>query len=309
MPSKIEWTGETWNPVRARLLSDPSRVGWHCTHASAGCLKCYAETMNKRGIGTGLAYKPGNEKLIEIFLDEKVIDKPRHWRDPRTIFAGSMTDLFAPFVSDLMLDRIMAIPAETPRHTFQFLTKRPDRMGEYIRRLWSCGQHALAHVSDSAECFPRENCWMGTSVEDARVLHRIDELRKVPAHIRFLSIEPLIGPLPNLDLRGIHWVIVGGESGNGARPMHPDWVRSIRDQCAAAGVAFFFKQWGEWRPFEPEGLDPDLWWVVYPNGVLDSPDLTGRLYDGAAAIRRVGKRAAGRHLDGRLHDEMPRLVA
>ena len=298
MPSKIEWTGETWNPIRARLLSDPARVGWHCTHASDGCRFCYAERMNRRGIGTGLDYKPGNEKLIDIYLDEKVLDYPRKWAKPRLIFPGSMTDLFADFVTDAMLDRIFAVAAETERHTYQFLTKRPDRAAEYLGRLWACGQHGLAHVSDSAEPWPFPNCWVGTSVEDARVKHRIDELRQVPAAVHFLSIEPLIGSLGELDLTGIDWVIVGGESGPSARPMDGDWAREVRDQCDAQGVPMFFKQHGEWIDVRdlrriPGGAGPGF-------GTYDHCQ-----YDQATETVRVGKKNAGRLLDGVIHDAMP----
>lgn len=299
MPTKIEWTDETWNPVRARLLADPARVGWHCEHASAGCVFCYAERMNKRGIGTGLPYKPGHRKDIDIFLDEKVLERPLHWKRPRIIFPGSMTDLCADFVTDLMLDKIMAVAAATERHTYQFLTKRPERMLEYAGRAMGCGEHWLAHVERShAPMWPLPNVWLGTSVEDERVRGRIDVLRQVPAAVRFLSIEPLIGRLSNLDLTGIHWVIVGGESGPGARPMSVDWVREIRDACEAQGVAFFFKQWGDWT-HEATAMK-DAWpgrWHEFPreDSHLSAP----------VGCIRVGKKTAGRMLDGRTHDAMP----
>lgn len=322
MPTKIEWTGETWNPVRARLLANPARVGWHCTHASSGCIRCYAERMNLRGIGTGLAYKPGNEKLIEIFLDETVLRRPLAWKRPRFIFPGSMTDLAADFMEDEWIERIFAIPALAPQHTFQFLTKRPDRWGRFFAGIPECpdspktrwamidGQaQAIYSAMNGGEdpsmwlaVHDLPNVWLGTSVEDGRVRHRIDALREIPAAKRWLSIEPMIGPLPDLNLKGIAWVVVGGESGSGARPMHPAWPRSIRDQCAAAGVPFFFKQWGNWRPCC--ALDRRAMGISLGGAIRSFDGIPPR--EGEEAMIRVNSKAdAGRLLDGDLHDGMP----
>lgn len=216
--SHIEWTEATWNPVTG------------CTKISAGCKHCYAEKLAKR------LHAMGNHRYARGFrttLHWDLLERPKSWRQPRVIFVNSMSDLFHPEVPLDFIQRVFETISDCPQHTFQILTKRSERL------------RGLA-----AELHWPPNLWMGVSVEDDRVLHRIDDLRTVPAHIRFLSCEPLIGPLPELDLEGIHWVIVGGESGGGARPMYRSWVIAIRDQCHEAGVPFFFKQWGgvqKWR--------------------------------------------------------------
>lgn len=210
--SKIEWTDATWNPVTG------------CTKVSEGCRHCYALTFAERFRGV-----PGHyfEKGFDIVLRPDKMDQPLKWKRPRRIFVNSMSDMFHKDIPESYITRVWDVMAEAHWHTFQLLTKRPERMQAFSR---------LYH--------PSENVWLGTSVEDAKVKHRIDELRETPATVKFLSVEPLIGPLGNLDLRGINWVIVGGESGRGARPMEKDWVIEIRDQCQEQGVAFFFKQWG-----------------------------------------------------------------
>jgi protein gp37 len=202
----------TWNPVTG------------CTKVSQGCKHCYAERMAKRLHAMGSArYARG----FELTVHEDLADLPRRWREPRMIFVNSMSDLFHDEVPLAFIQRVFRTMEACPQHTFQVLTKRGNRLREVAADLvWPA------------------NVWMGVSVEDDRVLSRTDDLRAVPAATRFLSCEPLIGPLSNLDLRGIHWVIAGGESGPGARPMRPEWVRALRDRCAEAGVAFFFKQWG-----------------------------------------------------------------
>ncbi len=210
--SNIEWTEMTWNPVTG------------CTKVSQGCKHCYAERMAKRlhAMGSG-RYLNG----FRVTLHTDLLDAPRRWRQSRTVFVNSMSDLFHEEIPDNYIARVFATMRECPQHTFQVLTKRGERLAELGQRLdW-----------------PR-NVWMGVSVEDARVVSRIEALRSVPAALRFLSLEPLIGPLDALPLGGIDWVIVGGESGPRARPMKPEWVQSILRQCRAAGVAFFFKQWG-----------------------------------------------------------------
>ena len=202
----------TWNPVTG------------CTKISQGCKHCYAERMAKRLTAMGSErYKDG----FKVTLHPDLLDVPRKWRQPRVVFVNSMSDLFHEDIPDEYIARVFATMRDCPQHTFQVLTKRAER---------------LASVADKLP-WPA-NVWMGVSVEDARVASRIDGLRAVPAAIRFLSLEPLIGPLENLRLDGIDWAIVGGESGPRARPMKREWVTSILRQCRAAGVAFFFKQWG-----------------------------------------------------------------
>ena len=208
----IEWTEATWNPVTG------------CTKVSQGCKHCYAERLANRLEAMG---NPRYANGFQVTLHADLLDLPLRWRDPRVIFVNSMSDVFHPDVPDDFIRRIFDTMVRAAQHTFQVLTKRPER------------------VAAMSEDLPwPDNVWMGTSVEDMRVVHRVDELRRVKAQVRFLSCEPLIGPLPELNLDGIHWVIVGGESGPQHRPMQPEWARQIRQQCEAAGVAFFFKQWG-----------------------------------------------------------------
>jgi len=209
--SRIEWTDATWNPITG------------CTKVSEGCDHCYAETFAERWRGIpGHPYEQG----FDLKLWPERLDMPLRWRRPRRVFVNSMSDLFHEGISLDYIQRVFAVMAAAPQHTFQVLTKRPERLAELAPRLlWP------------------DNVWMGVSVENQRWTSRIDDLRRVAAVVRFLSCEPLLGPL-ELDLTGIHWVIAGGESGARARPMRPEWARSIRDQCRLAGVLFFFKQWG-----------------------------------------------------------------
>ena len=210
--SSIEWTEHTWNPVTG------------CLKISQGCKHCYAERMAKRLTAMGSdRYRNG----FRVTLHPDLLDVPRKWRQPRVVFVNSMSDLFHEEIPDAFIERVFATMRDCPQHTFQVLTKRADRLAALAPKLpW-----------------PR-NVWMGVSVEDARVVDRIGYLQKTPAVVRFLSLEPLIGPLDDLRLEGIDWVIVGGESGPRARAMKPEWVKSILRQCRAASVAFFFKQWG-----------------------------------------------------------------
>jgi len=210
--SNIEWTEMTWNPVTG------------CTKVSQGCKHCYAERMAKRLNAMGSArYANG----FQVTLHPDLLDAPRRWRQPRTVFVNSMSDLFHDEVPLAYIERVFATMRDCSHHTFQVLTKRSERLAELAPRLpWPA------------------NMWMGVSVEDARVVHRIAGLRSVPAAVRFISLEPLIGPLESLPLEAIHWVIVGGESGPRARPLRSEWVESIFRQCRAADVPFFFKQWG-----------------------------------------------------------------
>lgn len=225
----------TWNPVTG------------CTKISQGCKNCYAERMAKRLVAMGSnRYLDG----FRVTLHPDLVDMPRKWRQPRVVFVNSMSDLFHDDIPLAYIKRVFATMQECPHHTFQVLTKRSERLAELASELpWPA------------------NVWMGVSVEDARVLHRVHDLASVPAAVRFLSLEPLIGPLDTVPLTGIHWVIVGGESGPRARAMRKDWVTSIFRQCRAARVPFFFKQWG--------GVRKDL---------------------------------TGRELNGRIYNEMPRVL-
>jgi protein gp37 len=237
--SSIEWTEATWNPVTG------------CTKVSPGCAHCYAETFAERFRGVpGHPYEHG----FDLQLRPERLALPATWKKPRRIFVNSMSDLFHEAVPDEFIVAVFDAMRDADQHIYQVLTKRPGRAAEIAAKLSPWPGHV----------------WMGTSVENQRWASRIDALRQVPAAIRFLSCEPLLGPL-TLDLRGIHWVIVGGESGPKARPMKPEWAENIRDQCAAVDVAFFFKQWGAF-------------------------DSCGR---------RVGKGRAGRELCGRTWDAMP----
>ena len=210
--SSIEWTNATWNPVTG------------CTKISQGCKNCYAERMAVRLQAMG---QPNYVNGFRVTLQEHMLDLPLSWKKPKLVFVNSMSDLFHVKVPTEFIQRVFAVMERASSHTFQVLTKRADRLRQIAADLpWPA------------------NVWMGVSVENEDVAWRIDELREVPAAVRFLSLEPLIGPLPSLNLDGIHWAIVGGESGHGARPMDPEWVREIRNQCRQARVPFFFKQWG-----------------------------------------------------------------
>lgn len=222
--TKIEWTatrhadgtttaGETWNPTTG------------CTKISAGCKHCYAEIMHRR------LRAMGQDKYTEPFrvlkTHEKELERPLSWRKPRVVFVNSMSDLFHDQVPLSFIQRVFSVMNHCSRHTFQVLTKRADLLERYAPNLtWT------------------DNIWMGVSVEDERVAHRIDHLRRTGAQVKFLSLEPLLSPLPHLDLSGIDWVIVGGESARKPRPIREEWVETIRQQCEASNTAFFFKQWG-----------------------------------------------------------------
>lgn len=221
--SKIEWTDATWNPVRG------------CTKVSPGCKHCYAETFAERFRGVkGHPFEFG----FDLRLVPEKLEDPFRWSKPRKIFVNSMSDLFHPEVPDDFIMAVAQVMTDAYWHTYQVLTKRAERMATLL-------QTKLRVVSE------HENLWWGVSVENRKYgLPRIDWLRNTPARIRFLSIEPLLEDLGQINLRGVDWVIVGGESGAGARPMKAGWVRSIRDQCREAGVAFFFKQWGGVRKSE-----------------------------------------------------------
>lgn len=320
--TKIEWTDKTWNPI----------VG--CSMVSPGCANCYAETMSKRLAAMArsdiaLAKDPGRKEAYLHVLNEKgrwnghvelvpaALADPLGWRKPARVFVNSMSDLFHRDVPFEYIDRVFAVMALCEQHTFQVLTKRPERMVEYVlarsdsMEIYRAAmslliQNRLDRTVGEETRFPLSNVWLGTSVEDQqRADERIPHLLKCPAAVRFLSCEPLLGPLEFSDatrradaisqlgkkaLTGIGWVIVGGESGPSARPMHPDWARSIRDQCVAAGAAFHFKQWGNWYP-------DDRPYGGYAN--------QRRLDDATLMTNYGGKHVAGRTLDGREWDQFP----
>jgi protein gp37 len=313
----IEWTDYSWNPIRARNAETGQR-GWFCVHASDGCKLCYAERMNLR-LGNGVEFKAQNEAQVEIYLDEKALLEPMRWKKPRVIFVCSMTDIGAAFVTNHMLHRIFAVMALCPQHTFIVLTKRPARLNVWLSQ-WRGRRFVAAIVDDETNRvvdFPLPNVWLGVSIEDRKNgLVRGPELAMTPAAVRVWSIEPLLSDLGDMTQLGlfdtldgqrkaVDWVIVGGESGKGARPMHPDWVRSIRDQCAKAGVAFFFKQWGERAPITiPKSAWSGELPIAWPKGRLGAhpwPDHD----QNCVVMRRVGKGAAGRLLDGREHNDRP----
>lgn len=260
--TNIEWTDMVWNPVTG------------CTKVSPGCDNCYAIRTSAR-----LQHHDAYEGVVadgdwtgKVNLVYERLDQPLGWKKPRRIFVNSMSDLFHPDVPVDFIHDVWATMSAATQHTYQILTKRPQRM---------------SLVVGSMDWGPLPNVWLGTSIESDRYTFRADHLRTTPAAVRFLSLEPLLGPLPSLDLTGIDWVIVGGESGPRARPMHPDWVRDIRDRCQETGTAFLFKQWGEWLP-----------------------DERGELHhfgENLVGLRKTGKKAAGRELDGRLWDEYPEV--
>ncbi len=290
MSSKIEWTDEVWNPVTG------------CDQVSAGCDNCYALAMAKRlkAMGSQRYQRDGDPRTsgpgFGVACHPDVLDKPLKWKKPRRVFVNSMSDLFHDDVNTWFIGDAWRTMARTPQHTYQVLTKRPVRMRRALTIAYAAGAFRTSDGSFRPETQPLPNVWLGVSIESDRYAFRADHLRGTPAAKRFLSLEPLLGPLPSLDLTGIDWVIVGGESGPYARPMHPELVRGIRDRCVAAGVPFFFKQWGAWIG------DSDGPMAISAAGELrvstDAPPEWQRM-------RKVGKAKAGRILDGRTWDEMP----
>lgn len=245
--SSIEWTDHTWNPVTG------------CTKVSPGCKNCYAEVMARRLQAMGAS---GYERGFEVTLHPDRLDQPLGRKTPTVYFVNSMSDLFHETVPDAFIERVLAVCEKSPRHTFQVLTKRAERLPSFFK---------------SRKC--PSNVWLGVSVEDRRYgVPRIALLRKVKAKTRFLSVEPLLEDLGVLNLSGIHWVIVGGESGAKARPMQAGWARRVRDQAIKQGVAFFFKQWGTWgadgvrRSKKTNGRRlTGREWNQFPNGVVVEP--------------------------------------
>ncbi len=234
--SAIEWTDATWNPVTG------------CTKISAGCDNCYAERFAERFRGVaGHPYEQG----FDLTLRPERLDQPLAWRVPRMIFVNSMSDLFHKAISFDFVDGVFDTMERAHWHTFQVLTKRSSRMRKYVNARYK-DRPVPPYI------------WLGVSVEDGTKLSRVRHLRDTHASIRFLSIEPLIGPVGEIGLDGIHWVIVGGESGPNARPMEPKWARSVRNQCKRARVSFFFKQWGGLRPKSGGRLLDDREWNELP---------------------------------------------
>jgi protein gp37 len=234
--SAIEWTDATWNPVTG------------CTKISRGCDNCYAERFSERFRGV-----PAHpfELGFDLTLRPERLEHPLNWKRPRMIFVNSMSDLFHKGVSRAFVDRVFDTMERADWHVFQVLTKRSSLMTRYLKGRYG-SRRAPAHI------------WCGVSVEDAQAKGRIAHLRTSETSIRFLSLEPLLGPMGRLDLTSIDWVIVGGESGPGARPLHVDWGREIRDQCLTQGTAFFFKQWGGLRPKSGGRILDNREWSEYP---------------------------------------------
>lgn len=224
--SAIEWTEATWNPVTG------------CSKVSPGCAHCYAETLSLRFGWSKKPWTPENAS-VNVVLHEERIDQPLRWKRPRLVFVNSMSDLFHELVPFEFIDRVWDVMTQTSRHTFQVLTKRPERAFEWSRRF------------PNVDAVIASNVWLGVSIENSRHSGRADVLREIPAAVRFVSAEPLLGSLFDesrdrrpLDLTAIDWLIAGGESGRSARPVDVRWIRELRDACEKAGVAFFFKQWG-----------------------------------------------------------------
>ena len=304
----IEWTDSTWNPIRG------------CSRVSEGCRNCYAEGVAVRFSKPGMPYEgliaTGGQWNGTIKLVPDLLDWPLRKRKPMRIFVNSMSDLFHESVPDTFIDKVFAVMAIAQWHTFQVLTKRPDRMVAYfadMKKSSDRGFNVCSYFGATDEQVDRiaripsglPNVWLGVSVEDqATADERIPLLLQTPAAVRWISAEPLLGPVDlgkhlfvgaegGIDFSYtprnlLHWVVVGGESGRHARPMQREWARSLRDQCEAASVPFLFKQWGEWAPN----------WLNDDNGI-ETP--------GSMWMDRMGKKMAGRMLDGKLHDEYPRV--
>ncbi len=352
--TKIEWADATWNPLRAQRADGTGKTGWHCEKISPACAHCYAARQNLVGLfgGTKLDYVPSSRELVRTYLDVKTLTQPLRWRRPRRIFPCSMTDIFGEWVRDEQIDQIFAVMALADRHTFQVLTKRPERMLKWLTvnptgracdttharvALWA--QRIAAERGEDTsspwwdawlERWPLANVQLGVTAEMQEWWdYRVPILRRCPAAVRFVSCEPMLGPIaprfephPGMatlaeieawERERIHGIIVGGESGTGARPMHPQWARDLRDQCADAGTAFFFKQWGDWQNGSAKTHNA----AVLINGRYVFPDtLDGReKLDRESGFQwnvlvpvsmaRVGKKKAGRLLDGREHNDLP----
>lgn len=303
----IEWTDRVWNPTTG------------CDRVSPGCDNCYALKMAKRlkGMGSAKYQTDGDPRTsgpgFGLAIHPDALGLPLTWKKPRKVFVNSMSDLFHADVPDEFIAQVFAVMAATPRHTFQVLTKRHARMRAllnndewldlFAQAYWTQG---VGTYAEDGPPWPLPNVHLGVSVEDQQWADiRLPALVETPAAVRWVSAEPLLGPVDLSPWLGrIDWVVAGGESGPGARPMHPDWVRSIRDQCADAGVPFLFKQWGNWTQVPPVNMATTDRWVDLAGGVAPVGS-TGLVADESVVMRNVGKKAAGRVLDGRSHDEYP----
>jgi len=342
----IEWTDATWNPI----------IG--CSKVGPGCDNCYAidvvhRAMSPQHEGMTIRTPSGTDWTGEVREVPHLLDQPLRWRRPRRIFVNSLSDLFHPTVSEDYIAEVFAVMALARHHTFQVLTKRPQRMAELLSRettgtsfsdrRWGFHDLVLDRIGNRGhsnygefgdDLWPLPNVWLGTSIETDRYSFRADHLRHTPAAVRWISAEPLLGPLDNLNLIDIDWLVVGGESGPGARPMHPDWARDLRDRCTAylcprckgsfsiplghscadhhptRGPAFLFKQWGNWVSQSSHAVTnemcrtaqrhPETSYTIRHDGTLENPGVLGH-----HAIYRMPKKAAGRELDGRTWDEYP----
>jgi protein gp37 len=329
--TSIEWTDHSINPIRARNLA--GAVGHYCEKISSGCARCYASNFQKRfhmpDFGKVKTQLPDG---IEVYLDESTLRRLMRRKKPTKFFWCDMTDIFGWWVKDEWIDYCFAVMAATPWHTHQVLTKRPERAREYFEnhnphlamtKLFNNFRNYTAPVGP----WPLENVWLGVSVENQEQADaRIPELLKIPAAVRFLSCEPLLGPVeltrlfshcpvhdfasgmcvgPCPHRHDLHWVIGGGESGHDARPMHPDWVREICAQCMDAQVPFFFKQWGAWSP-SPSDSGGRMHRIEDVHVFrCDGDPCFGEDCSRCQVLWRVGKKAAGRLLDGREWSEFP----
>ncbi|CAJ1003906.1 DUF5131 family protein [Brevibacillus aydinogluensis] len=305
MGTAIEWTDTVWNPVTG------------CNKVSEGCRNCYAfalHDMRHKSFTEGKKLPRQYAKpFSEIQLFPERLEQPLKWRKPRRIFVNSMSDLFHEDVPEGFIGSVWDVMARTPRHTYQILTKRPERMQELLSKWADDGWYWRREYGMWCGPLtgPLPNVWLGVSVENQKAAdERIPLLLQTPAAVRFLSCEPLLGPVdleftaqfehPDNEgygvtaIKGIDWVIVGGESGPNARPMHPEWVRGLRDQCEDYGVPFFFKQWGEWMKVPPSRKP---WEYGSPEEKVS--------FVGDARFYRIGKKKAGRLLDGREWNEIP----
>lgn len=313
MPTGIEWTEETWNPATG------------CSPVSPGCRHCYAARMARRLDGQGVGYDgttkaaEAGSRMASAYWSGRVnwlphrLEVPLRWRKPRRVFVCSMADLFHEELPDEHIYRVLSVAARTPQHTYQILTKRPRRMLELLGHrylpgaMWDAAVKAGDVSAPPDVLWPLPNVWLGVSVEDQKRLDaRLHYLMETPAAVRFLSCEPLLeeldfedgptspdstmAPWSRLELGSIHWIIAGGESGAGARPPHPAWFRKLRDDATEAGVAFFFKQWGAWAPYIES---------------LHSRSHRREELEAGVEMVCIGKKRAGRKLDGRTWDETP----
>lgn len=330
----IEWTDATWN----------AQVG--CSRVSRGCLHCYAETLAAGRLRHLDDYAPTTTRGRfngTVTLRPDRLDQPLRWTRPRRIFVNSMSDQFHDNVPAEWIARVFAVMALAQWHTFQVLTKRPLRMAELLadpafrvmvddeRQRWTLPMAARQRMLWDVDAWPLPNVWLGVSIESDQWVGRADVLRATPAAVRWISAEPLVGPLPSLSLKGIDWVVVGGESGSGAAPMHPEWARDLRRRCLVHRIPFLFKQWGEFVPADVVD-DPDMIGgraYIRPDGgrsatMIREPGPSGTMraattrpmepgdetrgcvmLDESTVAVKVGKRAAGRTLDGRTHDDYP----